>query len=528
MRRRDRLREGTACHAPTTPRAFFCTGMALPCPHANLLRKSGGYDFSFLKPPTLNPFRLDADDRRNTLMKLPDGSRLPSLLQTLAIVAQPINFLESCAQKYGDTFTLRVLGINSPPVVFFSHPDSIQAIFTTLADSFEFGKVTHIFRPLVGDQSVIMQEGQRHQRQRQLLMPALHREQLYGQGRVICDLARQQMSWQIGRSLTIREEMSEISLQVILQVVFGMVPGARYERLKSLLSHLLEAITSPLYSTQFFFPMLQKNLGRSSPWGGFLAQQQEIDALIYAEIGDRRSQSLDSRTDILSVLMSATDDQGESMSDVELRDQLMTLLLLGHETTASGLAWAFYWIHRHADCLDRLLKELQTLGEDPDPTALSQLPYLTAVCKEALRVYPIALISQPRKVKQTVHLEGYEFEPGAILVPCIYLAHHRAATYPEPERFNPDRFMAQKFSPSEFLPFGGGSRSCVGMALSLFEMKLVLATVLSSYEFQTNYDHPVRPVRRGITFVPPDDFRLTVKRQRPAFAEAILHPLKSA
>ncbi len=322
-------------------------------------------------------------------MKLPDGSRLPSLLQTLAIVAQPINFLERCAQTYGDTFTLRVLGVNSPPVVFFSNPDSIQAIFTTLADSFEFGKVTHIFRPLVGDQSVIMQEGQRHQRQRQLLMPALHREQLYGQGRVICDLTRQQMSdWSIGRSLTIREEMSEISLQVILQVVFGMVPGARYERLKQLLSHLLEAITSPLYSTQFFFPMIQQNLGCWSPWGGFLAQQQEIDALIYAEINDRRSQSLNGRTDILSVLMTAIDDQGESMSDVELRDQLMTLLLLGHETTASGLAWAFYWVHRHPDCLDRLLTELQTLGQNPDPTALSQLPYLTAVCKEALRVYP--------------------------------------------------------------------------------------------------------------------------------------------
>ena len=461
-------------------------------------------------------------------MKLPDGSRLPSLLQTLAIVAQPINFLERCAQKYGDTFTLRVLGINSPPVVFFSHPDSIQAIFTTLADSFEFGKVTHIFRPLVGDQSVIMQEGQRHQRQRQLLMPALHREQLYGQGRVICDLARQQIAdWQIGRSLTIRQEMSEISLQVILQVVFGMVPGARYERLKHLLSHLLEAITSPLYSTQFFFPMLQQNLGKRSPWGRFLAQQQQIDELIYAEIGDRRSQSLNERTDILSVLMNATDDRGESMSDIELRDQLMTLLLLGHETTASGLAWAFYWIHRHSECLDRLLTEIQTLGENPDPTALSQLPYLTAVCKEALRVYPIALISQPRKVKKTVQIEGYEFEPGAILVPCIYLAHHRADTYPEPERFNPDRFMTQKFSPSEFLPFGGGSRSCVGMALSLFEMKLVLATVLSSYGFQTNYDRAVHPVRRGITFVPPDDFRLNVTGRR-SIENPILQPLESA
>ncbi|KAM3101545.1 cytochrome P450 [Phormidesmis sp. 146-12] len=449
-----------------------------------------------------------------SLMKLPDGSRSPSLLQTLSIVAQPINFLEACAQKYGDTFTLRVLGVNSPPVVFFSHPDAIQAIFTTLADSLELGKVTHVFRPLVGDRSLIMQEGQRHLRSRQLLMPALHREQLYRQGQLICALASEQMQqWQPGQSLNMREEMSQISLQVILQVVFGMVPGDRYQRLRQLLGRLLESITSPLYSTQFFFPPLQQNLGRWSPWGSFLDQQQQIDALIYAEIEERRSQNLSQRSDILSVLMSARDDQGESMDTQDLRDQLMTLLLLGHETTASGLAWAFYWIHRNQNSLDRLLPEIQ--NQSLDPTALSQQPYLTAVCKEALRVYPIALISQPRKVKQTIELEGYTFEPGAILVPCIYLAHRRAKTYVEPGQFNPDRFMTQKFSPYEFFPFGGGSRSCVGMALSLFEMKLILATVLAHYQFETNENRPVRPSRRGITFVPPDDFRLKVVGRRP-------------
>lgn len=451
------------------------------------------------------------------VMKLPDGPQSPSLLQTLAIVAKPIDFLESCAHKYGDTFTLRVLGVHSPPVVFFSHPQAIQAIFTTLAESLELGKVTHVFRPLVGEQSLIMQEGLRHQRQRQLLMPALHRDQLYGQGQLICDLAKEQMAkWRSGQCLNMRQETSEISLQVILQVVFGMVPGERYERLKALLSHLLEAITSPLYSTQFFFPPLQQNLGRWSPWGKFLHQQQQIDALIYAEIQERRSQSLTDRTDILSVLMSAHDQQGEPLSDQELRDQLMTLLLLGHETTASGLAWAFYWIHRHSATLNRLRSEIQSLGEMPNPTALSQLPYLTAVCKEALRVYPIALISQPRKVRQTVELEGYRFEPGAVLVPCIYLAHRRAETYPEPTQFNPDRFMTQKLSPYEFFPFGGGSRSCIGMALSLFEMKLVLATVLAHCQFEANRDRPVYPARRGITFVPPDDFRLRVLDRQSA------------
>jgi cytochrome P450 len=452
-------------------------------------------------------------------MTLPAGSRLPSLLQTLAIVAQPIDFLESCARQYGDTFTLRVLGINSPPVVFFSHPQAIQAIFTTLSDSLELGKVTHIFRPLVGNQSLIMQEGARHQRQRQLLMPALHREQLYSQGDLITQLARERIAhWQIGDAIAIRQEMAEISLQVILQVVFGLVPGERYERLRTLLSHLLEAITSPLYSTQFFFPPLQQNLGQWSPWGDFLQRQSEIDGLIYAEIQERRTQDLSHRTDILSVLMSARDEQGDRMGDQELRDQLMTLLLLGHETTASGLTWAFYWLYQYPTCLERLQNELSTLGSTPDPVAVSQLPYLTAVCKEALRVYPIALISQPRKVKQTIDLEGYTYEPGSILVPCIYLAHRRAATYQNADWFQPERFLEQKFSPYEFFPFGGGNRSCIGMALSLFEMKLVLATVLSCYELQTNSTRSVRPSRRGITFVPPDEFRLTVTDQKSARA----------
>lgn len=458
-------------------------------------------------------------------MTLPTGSPVPALFQTLSLVADPIAFFDRQAAQYGDTFTTRVLGPNSPPVVFLSHPDAIQAVFTTLADAFEFGKVTHVFRPLVGNESLIMQEGARHQRQRQLLMPALHREQLHSQGHLICQLTQKRMvEWTVGETIAIRSEMSEISLQVILQVVFGLVPGVRYERLKQLLAQLLEAITSPLYSTQFFFPVLQQNLGAWSPWGKFLEQMAQIDALIYAEIHDRRSQSLHNRTDILSVLMMARDEQGESMSDQELRDQLMTLLLLGHETTASGLTWAFYWLHRPSECLDRLRQELEDLGENPDPVALSQAPYLTAVCKEALRIYPIALISQPRKVKCTIDLEGYRYEPGTVLIPSIYLAHRREQTYEQADQFRPERFLERKFSAYEYLPFGGGSRSCVGMALSMFEMKLVLATVLSWYDFESTLNCPIRPARRGITFVPPDSFQLKVVRDRATIPELLHNP----
>jgi cytochrome P450 family 110 len=445
-------------------------------------------------------------------MTLPDGPKLPALLQTLAIIARPTQFLEDCAFEHGDTFTLRVLGVNSPPVVFFSHPEAVQAIFTTLADRLELGQVTQVFRPLVGGQSLIMQQGAAHQRQRQLLMPAFHKDSLQQQGQLICDLTRQQVGqWTVGQRLDIRAQMSDISLQVILQVVFGLAPGERLNQLQALLARLLEKITDPQYSVQFFLPPLQRDLGPWSPWGQFLEQQRQIDGLIGAEIEERRAQSQTARTDILALLMAARDEAGNAMDDAELRDQLMTLLLLGHETTASSLAWAFYWLHQRPEILARLQAEIDSAG--PDPIGLAEQPYLTAVCKEALRIYPIALISQPRKVKQAVQLEGYDLAPGTVLIPCIYLAQRRAATYGDPQTFRPDRFLDRKFSPYEFFPFGGGSRICVGMALSLFEMKLVLATVLGHCRL-TAPTVPPRPVRRGITFVPPPEARLVVESLR--------------
>ncbi|MBF1999709.1 MAG: cytochrome P450 [Synechococcales cyanobacterium M58_A2018_015] len=457
-------------------------------------------------------------------MSLPDGPKLPALLQTLSLIADPTGFLETCSQRYGDPFTLRVLGVNSPPVIFFSHPDAVQAIFTTLSSRFELGKVTHIFRPLTGDRSLIMQDGSRHQKQRQLLMPALHGEGLYRCGSLISHISRTTQPH--GSLVSVQDWMLEISLETILRVVFGLQPGARYQELKSRLQRLLERINLPLYSLQFFLPPLQQNWGAWSPWGQFLQLRQQIDDLLYAEIRERRDQG-NIGTDILSLLIAARDEAGESMGDPELRDQLMTLLLLGHETTASGLTWAFYWLYRHPDVLERLHQELDALGPDPDPLTLAQQPYLTAVCKEALRVYPIALIAQPRRVREPIELAGYQFEPGAVLVPCVYLAHRRPETYPEPLQFRPERFLSSK-SAYEYFPFGGGNRSCIGMALALFEMKLVIATLLRTYEFEpaAGFQPLRRPARRGITFVPPGPVQLRVIGLRMAANdEAVLaHP----
>lgn len=430
-------------------------------------------------------------------MKIPNGPRIPSLLQTLYIIAQPTKFLETCAQKYGNTFALRLFGHDSP-IVFFSQPQSIARIFNTEAEKFEWGKLTYVFQPLTGPQSLIVLDRQQHREMRHLVMPPLHGKRLHTYSELIVEIVREKTAhWQVGSSACIRTAMSEISLEIILQVVFGLT-GARYEQLKQLIKAFLEGVSSPLNSLQCFWPSLQQDWGSWSPWGKFVRQRQQIDDLLYAEISARRYSQ--GGEDILSLLMSARDAQGQPMSKVQLRDQLMTLLLLGHETTASALAWAFYWSHRHSSVQERLQQELNRL-DNPEPMAIAKLPYLNAVCSETLRITPIALISQPRLLKEPLHLEGYQFEPGAVLVPCIYLAHRRQEVYPDSNQFRPERFLDSKFSPHEYLPFGGGYRSCIGMALSLFEMKLVLGTVLSQYQLAL-VKRSTQPIRRGITIVP--------------------------
>ena len=437
-------------------------------------------------------------------MKLPAGPRTPSLLQTLHLIAQPTEFLTNCFHRYGDTFTLRVLGLNSPPVVFFSNPQAIQEIFTVPAKQFDFAQATHVFQPLMGENSVILQQGRSHQRQRQLLVPPFHGDRLKVYGQLICQITEEVMAhWKSGATISIHQYMPDITLRIILRVVFGLNPGERYQRLKERLSSLLEDVTTPLYSSLFFFPPLQQDFGAWSPWGHFLRRRQQIDDLIYTEIAQVRLEADDSRQDILTMLLSASDDCGQQMTDIELRDQLVSLLLLGYETTAAALAWAFYLIHSSPLVLERLLQELENLNGAIVPEVIAQLPYLGAVCSETLRIYPIGLICVPRMVKnEPLQLGGYKLNVGTVLVPCIYLAQRREEVYPEPERFNPERFLENKFSPYEYLPFGGGSRGCIGAAFSMYEMKLVVATVLSRFRLSLASKSLVRPVRRGITLVP--------------------------
>ena len=448
------------------------------------------------------------------MMKLPDGPKTPAIWQTLQWVVNPLGFMDTCAQRYGDMFTVYV-GENFTPYVFLSHPQAIKQVFAADLNQFDSGAANQIVKPLVGEHSLLLMDGDRHRRERQLLTPPFHGERVRTYGQLICNVTEQVTNQMpLGKSFSVRGLMQEISLRVIVQAIFGLHEGERYQQLIPLLCSMLEATSSIWRASQFFFKTLQQDLGSSSPWGGFLHRQQRISELLYAEIRERRENLDHSGTDVLTLLMSTRDQNGQPMTDVELHDELLTLLVAGHETTATSLAWAMYSIHHQPEILDKLLQELDTIGDNPDPSSIAKLPYLSAVCQETLRMYPILFIAFGRIVKSPIEIMGFPFESGAILAPCIYLTHRRKDLYPEPEKFKPERFLERQFSPYEYLPFGGGNRRCLGIALAPFEMKLVLAKVLSDWQLALVDSHPVQPTRRGFTLGPTGGVRMVITDRR--------------
>lgn len=446
-------------------------------------------------------------------MGLPHGPRTPQMVQMIEWIARPLSYMESCAQRYGDPFTAR---FGAFPIIFVSNPQAIQAIFAVDQAHFDAGRANSVLQPILGDHSLILLDGAQHQRQRRLLTPPFHGERMRVYGNLICEIAsRVSAQWPEGQPFAMRPFMQQISMQVILQAVFGLDAGQRFDQLEKLLFTMLDSIGSPLSSSLLFFKGLQKNWGSWSPWGRFLHQRHQIDELIYAEIAQRRTEVDPSRTDILNLLLSARDEHDQPMTDIELHDELITLLVAGHETTATALSWALYWICTLPEVHERLVRELDMLAPDVDPSSLLQIPYLNAVCQETLRLYPVAMITFPRVAKLPFQLMDYQIEAGTAIAPCIYLLHRRPDLYPEPERFKPERFLERQYSPFEFLPFGGGNRRCIGMAFALLEMKLVLATILVRFDLTLAEKGPILPARRGVTLAPSTGVHM-IARRRPS------------
>jgi cytochrome P450 len=427
----------------------------------------------------------------------------------LRFLFQPLETIEARRQAYGDDYRVSQPDAK-PALVYFSSPQALEAIFTAKPEQLGAGRGNQILKELIGEHGIVLLEGAAHQRQKQLLMPPFHGDRMRSYAQVIQSITTEVIrSWQVGTTFAVRPIMQSISLQVILRAVFGLEEGQRYEQLRQTMSRMLDGFGSPLGAMFLFYPFLQQEWGWS-PWGKFLQRRQQVDDLLYAEIRDRRHQPNSDRTDILALLMATRDTEGQPMSDVELRDELITLLFAGHETTASALAWALYWIVSLPDVRTKLLAEIEAVGIDADPMVIARLPYLQAICQETLRLYPIALSAFPRIVKQPIEIVGYGLEPGTVIMPSIYLAHHRESVYPEPKQFRPERFLGRQYSPYEYLPFGGGDRRCIGAAFALFEMKLVLFQMVSHFQMSLVNSKPIRPIRRGITVAPSDRLRMKV------------------
>lgn len=435
-------------------------------------------------------------------MQLTPIARPPLLLRLPTFIFRPTQVLDTQARQHGDFYAVGTENL----FVYISNPQALQKIFAADPAIFKTSQTSNFFTTLFGSSSTLLLDGIAHRQRRKLLMPAFHGDRVQTYSQIISQITRQVTApWQAGTTVRLRPVMQAITLETIGRVAFGSLGGERSRQLQQLLGRMLDGVSSPLVSIVLFFPSLQQDWGSWSPWGRFLRLKQAIDRLLFEEIEARQAQPHPG-DDLISLLMAARDEAGNPLSPQEIRDELITLLVAGHETTASALCWALYWIHSQPEVERQLRQELTNVA----PEAAGTRPYLGAVCSETLRLYPIAPNGFLRQLKTDWDLLGYTLKAGTFLLPCIYQVHHREDLYPDPKRFRPERFLERQFAPYEFLPFGGGNRRCVGMALALQELKVVLATLLSQFQGRLVSSRPEKPVRRGLTLAPSPGMRLRI------------------
>jgi cytochrome P450 len=442
---------------------------------------------------------------------MPPQSALPpgpsnALLQTYLYIRDTYEYLSRMRDRYGDLYTVRAV---NGTIVMTGSPAGAAQIFSADPETFvPFG--VDGMRPLVGTHSMLLLSGARHRRERKLLMPAFHGDRMRAHGETIREVALAAAArWSEGRPFVFQDTSQGISLEVIIRVVFGVTDPSRVEAVrKAVLDFVGAAVPSLL-----FFPFLQRSFFGMGPWARFERAKGVLSALLRTEIRARKSRPEETGDDILSNMLAARHEDGSAMSEDELHDELLTLLFAGHETTGIALAWAVYWLLRNPACLDRLLAELSAAGESPEPEVIARLPYLEAVVQETLRLHPIAP-DVPRKLARPLVLGDYTLPTGVAVGVATALLHTRPDLYPEPERFNPQRFLDRKFSPFEYTPFGGGARRCLGAAFATYEMKIVLATLLGRYRLTLAEPGEVRPDRRSVVLGPATGVRVVLSGKR--------------
>jgi cytochrome P450 len=429
----------------------------------------------------------------------PPGPRLPALLQAVRYSRDPIGFFVRLQRRYGDVFAISFPYFRH--IVYVADPDTVKRVFTGDPAQFHAGEANAtVLEPALGPNSVLTLDERAHLRQRKLLLPPFHGESVVRYGELIREITERDMeTWPVGRPFAIRPHTQRITLAVILRAVFGVREEERFRRGSELVDDFASRSNVP---TQV--PALRRNLGRFSPWARFLRARDALDAFIYEEIAARRAEpDAAERDDVLSLLLRATDEEGEPMSDRELRDELVTVIGAGHETTATALAWAFERLLRSPRVLARLRESVEAGDDD----------YLDATIKETLRIRPV-IVDVARKLTAQAEVGGYELPAGTFVLPAIAAMHYREDLYPEPREFRPERFLDQKTSQYAWIPFGGGVRRCIGAAFAQYEMRVVIRAILERTELRAPDPRPERVKMRNITLAPGKGGQVVLESRR--------------
>ena len=415
---------------------------------------------------------------------LPPGPTESPYVQTLRWLLRPISFLESCRRRYGDVFSITFLGFQTP-MVMLSDPEAVRALYTNSEHGLPPGR-TFALKPILGARSLLLLEGREHLQRRRLMLPPFHGERMRSYEQIVRDVvARDIESWPREQPFALHPHMQAVTLDVIIRAVFGVTDEARRAELAQRLNGLLAGTSSIGLQMRF---LLSRRFGGRDPLAEFEQTKREIDALLKTEIEERRA---DPREDILSLLVSARFEDGAPMEDTEIRDQLMTLLLAGHETTATGLAWSFDLLLRHPHVLDRL----EAAVDDGDDA------YVRAVVTESLRLRPVVPIAG-RRLSSELRVNGHVLPAETDVTPAIWLTHTREETYPEPYAFRPERFLDGGPSTYAWIPFGGGVRRCIGAAFAEMEMRVALAEIVRRRKLRPAVARAERVARRNVTFSP--------------------------
>jgi cytochrome P450 len=439
---------------------------------------------------------------RNEVADLPPGPRLPAAVQSLIWMRRAQWMLDTCQARFGDMFTLKIA--NEGTWVVTSDPRVIKQVFTGDPRLLHAGEANRILLPVLGPNSVLLLDDDPHLRQRKLMLPAFHGQRMERYGELMSHVAAQEIeSWPTGEPYRLRPRMQAMTLEIILRAVFGLSEGPRLERLRNELRRLLDISTKPLRGAA----LMMLGAERVSRLGAFQRELERVNRPIFEEIAHRRGATdLSGREDIMSLLLQATHEDGSPMSDEELRDELITLLVAGHETTANALSWAVERLCRHPEKLERLTGEVRA-GENG---------YLQAVVQETLRLRPVISIVL-RRLAEPMEIGGRLLPAGVSIVPSIHLVHRRADIYPRPDEFRPERFLEQPPGTYTWIPFGGGVRRCLGAAFARYEMETVLRELVSRCTLTPSRAASERVYRRAITETPRRDAEVLVGR-RPAAA----------